>query len=84
MKLFGFLIAVFFYAALFIVANIVNFPMFTILAASMLCLGFFYNLYVLTGEYKNQKRSDVWIGISFGTIVVTIVVVGWYAYLFFG
>ncbi|MEW6616924.1 MAG: hypothetical protein AB1333_00710 [Patescibacteria group bacterium] len=84
MKLFGFLLAFFFYGALFIAANIVNFPMLTIFAASILCLGFFYNLYVLTGEYKDQKRGEVWIGISFGTIVIAVVVAGWYAYLFFG
>lgn len=83
MKPFGFLIAVFFYGALFVVANIVNFPMFTILAASMLCLGFFYNLYVLTGEYKNEKRSDFWKGINIGTIAISFIVAGWYAYLFF-
>jgi|GEM_PF-2157250 len=84
MKLFGFLLAIFFYGALFIVANIVSFTMFTILAAATLTLAFFYNVYVLTGEYKNEKRSDFWVGVSFGTIVVAVIVVGWYAYLFFG
>lgn len=84
MKLFGFLVAVFFYGALFIAANIVNFPILTILAASILCLGFFYNLYVLTGEYKNEKRSDFWVGVSFGTIAIFFIVVGWHVYLFWG
>jgi len=83
-KLFGFFLAIFFYGALFVAANIVNFPMLTILAAAVLTLAFFYNIYVLTGEYKNETRSDFWKGISLGTIVITFVVMGWYVYLFFG
>lgn len=84
MKLFGLLLAVFLYGVLFIVAHIVNFPMFTIFAVSMLTLAFFYNIYVLTGEYKNDKRSDFWKGISIGTIVISFIVAGWYTYLFLG
>lgn len=84
MKFFGFLLAIFFYGALFVVANIVNFPMFTILAVFMLLISLFYNVYVLTGEYKNEKRGDFWNGISIGTIVISVIVAGWYAYLFFG
>ena len=84
MKLFGFMVAVFFYGTLFVAANIVNFPMFTILAASVVTIAFFYNLYVLTGEYKDEKRSDFWKGISLGTVIISVILVGWYVYLFFG